>query len=138
MEPWQLTWRVMSVPRTGPCGSTTWWDRWIFGRERLAYGDRLAHREGRQASSLSHASKSIQVRLKPSLSTSIDRSHVRQAAYLTNKTCEQGRGIVFSPRQSKPQRNVQIDHGQNDNGCRRPPACASKHPSHAQPGRHET
>ena len=32
------------------------------------------------ASSLSHASKSIQVRLKPSLSTSIDRSHVRQAA----------------------------------------------------------
>ena len=55
-EPWRLTWRVMSVLRTGRCGSTIWWDRWILGRERLAHRDRLADREGRRASSLSHAS----------------------------------------------------------------------------------
>jgi hypothetical protein len=30
MEPWRLTWRVMNLPRTGPCGSSTWWDRWIL------------------------------------------------------------------------------------------------------------
>jgi hypothetical protein len=33
----------------------------------------------------------------PHLSTFIERSHVRQALYLSNKTCEQGRGVVPSP-----------------------------------------
>jgi DNA-binding transcriptional MerR regulator len=30
MGPWPLTWRVMSVRQTGPCGNSTWWDRWIL------------------------------------------------------------------------------------------------------------
>jgi hypothetical protein len=75
--------------------------------------------------------------IRPSPSTLSNRSHLWQALYLTNETCEQGRGIVPSPRQSEPHRYVQIDHGQYGNGFRAPPPCASKNPSDAQAGRHE-
>jgi hypothetical protein len=68
----------------------------------------------------------------------IDRSHVWQALYLTDEICEQGRGIVPSPSESERKRHVQIHHRQDDNGFWAPPACASKDPSHAQAGRHET
>src|ERR1700736_3454185 len=72
------------------------------------------------------------------LSPSIERSHVPQAPDLSNEIYEQGRAIVSSPCQIKPQSHVQIDHRQDGNGCRGPPTCGSENPSYAQPGRHET
>jgi len=45
------------------------------------------------------------------LSTLIDSSHVWQAPHITNKICEQRRGIVHSPREGQTQRHVQVDHG---------------------------
>jgi hypothetical protein len=47
----------------------------------------------------------------PTPLTFIECSHVWQALYLSNKICEQGRGIVPSPRESQQQRHIQIDHG---------------------------
>jgi hypothetical protein len=59
---------------------------------------------------MTSSAKLTYAKLKPSLSAFIDRLHLWQALYLSNKTCEQGRGIVPSPHQSKRQRHVQIDH----------------------------
>jgi hypothetical protein len=47
----------------------------------------------------------------PTPFTFIDCSHVWQALYLSNKICEQGRGIVPSLRESQRQTHIQIDHG---------------------------
>ena len=65
----------------------------------------------------------------------LDRSH---APYLIDKTGEQGRGIVPSPRQCKRHGHVQVDHGQDGNGSRTPPACTSEYPSDAQAGGYKT
>jgi hypothetical protein len=71
-------------------------------------------------------------------STFVDRSDLSHAPYLIDKTCEQGRGIVPSPCESERDGHVQVDNGQDGDGLRTPPACASEYPADAQARRDET
>jgi hypothetical protein len=66
-----------------------------------------------------------------SVSALIDCSHFRHALHLLNETCQQGRGIVPSPRQGEQDGYVQVDQGQDGNGLGRAPTRASKNPSDA-------
>jgi hypothetical protein len=68
----------------------------------------------------------------------LQRSHVWQTPHLGNEGRKQRGRIVPSPHERQGQRNVQIDHGYDDNGFGTPPACRSKDPSHAQAGGYET
>jgi hypothetical protein len=72
---------------------------------RAGVGHLRGLRDGdRKAADVAMPSRSRSGKLSPS--TFIDRSHLWQVLYLTNETCEQGTGIVPSPRQSDLQRHV--------------------------------
>src|SRR2546425_846224 len=68
---------------------------------------------------------------------SFERPNFRQELYISDKLCEQRRGIIFSPDEIHRQRQVQIFHWQQDHACGTPPTCSLDDKRHSEPARHK-